>query len=239
MQVPVLSTKRSPAWRALRAPGAALLLATIIAGACGGPEQPAMSPVPARMIRATLVGPLCEGAEIACKCREPGDDTGVPAPGYKRYEIRIGPAEDELWVAVGDMILYKSRERAEECFYVDLHPGKHPVMLRAEGPQGFGARLSISEQAAQGWYDTFAFQCGAPGRCAATELRDWSDALPRRYPRDVHDPCGSTKIRGVRWLAGRTLDRVHPDALQLDLVLDVYRFAPAHPPGDPACADAY
>lgn len=197
-----------------------------------------MSPVPARMTRATLAGPLCDGAEIACRCREPGADAGSPAPGRKRYEIRIGPAEDELWAAVDDMLLYKSKERAEECFYVDLRPGKHPVTLRAEGAQGFGARLTISEQGTQGWYDTFDFQCGAPGRCAMTDLRDWIDGLSR-YRRGVHDPCGSTKIRDVRWQAGRTPDLVHPDALQLDLVLDVYRFAPAHPPGDPACADAY
>ncbi|WP_428261771.1 hypothetical protein [Haliangium sp.] len=217
-----------------------LIAALVGAGlACGGSELAAMTPLPARVTRATLTGPLCMGGETQCRCRERGESVGQPdEDGVKRYEIRIGPVANELWVSVDDMVLYKSAERGEECFYVDLHPGKHPVVLRGEGERGFGARLIISEQGKQSSYHTFTFDCGTPGHCAMTDLQDFMDSLSR-YPRGLHDPCGSTKIRQVRYLTGRTPDQIHPDALELSLVVDVYQFAPEHASGDPACAQRF
>jgi hypothetical protein len=205
--------------------------------ACGGAEQPAMRPLPPRVTRATLAGPLCEDQEVACTCRGPdaATDAGAPGAGLKRYELRLAAVDSELWATLDDMVFYKSPERAEECFYVDLQPGKHPVSLRAEAPKGFAARLTIAEQGAQGWYDTFTFHCGAPGHCSMADLDAW-DAWLRGRKGKVHDPCGSTKVRELRWQTGRVPDRVYPDALALDLVLDIYRFTPAHGPGDPACA---
>src|SRR5690606_24104204 len=114
------------------APGTVVAIALIVAvsgvaGACGGAGPPALRPVPAPITRATLVGPLCAGEDVKCRCREPGEDIGAPDPGLKRYEIRLGPTGDELWATLDDMVFYKGKERAEECFYVDLRPGKHPV----------------------------------------------------------------------------------------------------------------
>jgi hypothetical protein len=210
----------------LPALGSIALLAT-----CGGSGAAGMTPLP----------PLCEGLEVHCKCRAPATedapagDAGQPEAGFKRYEIRLGPTEDELWATIDDMVFYKTRERGEECYYVDLRPGKHPVTLRARAAQGFAARMTISEQGALGWYDTFTFDCTTPNRCAMADLHDWDESVRAREGA-IHDPCGSTKIRDIRWQTGRLPDRLHPDELQLDLVLDIYRFTPKHGPGDAACA---
>lgn len=247
-----MAVKRWPfsrSWTAPGVPGIAATLAISAAGsvaislagavsvaACGGAEQPVMRPLPDRLTRATLVGPLCDGTDVKCTCREPGQDLGAPAEGFKRYEIRLGPTGNELWATLGDMVFYKSGERAEECFYVDLRPGRHPVSLRAEGKSGFAARLVVAEQAVQGWYDTFVFDCKTPGHCAMADLDEWHAWVQSREGK-VYDPCGSTKVRDIQWLTGRLPDLQHPDVLQLDLVLDVYKFTPTHGPGDPACAE--
>ena len=231
-------------------------LFTVLAGlapACGASGAGDMAALPTPVTRATLAGPLCEGT--VCKCRESGDRAGTPMDGAgKRYEIRIGPTSNALWVTVDDMILYKDAELVTACFYVDLRPGEHPVRLHAQRSPGFDARLSISEmrpasapaddadgepaQRPEQWYDTFDFTCGAPGHCDLEQLRDWQASLSR-YRRQRHDPCGSTRIRSLAWQTGEAPDRMHPTQLQLDLVLDVYEFPPAHGPGDPACADAF
>lgn len=236
---------RFPSSRSRRACGLALgpaiaLGALALLTTCGGSGAAGLAPLPPRVTRATLAGPLCEGMEVHCQCRAPatedaphGGSAGEPEPGFKRYEIRLGPTEDELWATVDDMVFYKTRERGEECYYVDLRPGKHPVTLRAQAAAGFAARMTIAEQGALGWYDTFTFDCSTPNRCAMADLRDWDEAVRAR---PIHDPCGSTKIRDIRWQTGRVPDRLHPDEIQLDLVLDIYRFTPEHGPGDAACA---
>ncbi|MBT8494344.1 MAG: hypothetical protein KJO07_14915 [Deltaproteobacteria bacterium] len=202
----------------------------------GGPELPKLSDLPAKETVATLAGPLCEFS--ACKCREGAGDPPQAAPdGFKRYEVRLGPSDNELWVSIDKMVLYKSLERAEDCFYVDVAPGRHPVRLRVSRETGFGAKLKISELAPdnQGWYDTFDFQCGSPGGCDRASLSEWK-AEVATYPKNIHDPCGSTKIREVVWQTGRLPDNVPPGDLQLDFILDVYKFAPTWPPGHQECA---
>lgn len=193
--------------------------------------------LPPRVTTATLAGPLCEGQQ--CRCREPGRDPGVAQqPGTKRYELRLGPVENELWLKVNSMVFYKSRERATECFYIDLPAGKHPVSLRGKGEYGFAARLSISEIGKLGLYDTFEFGCGGPGMCSFDQLEEWKSSLAR-YKRGAHDPCGSTKIRNIDWHTGKPPDNVHPSELELDLVLHVYEFVPERASGDSSCADKY
>jgi hypothetical protein len=235
-----MAMTRSPfsrAWAALPAVAAAITAAiTVFGAACGGAEQSAMRPLPARDTRATLVGPLCDGAEVKCTCREPGQDVGAPDLGSKRYEIRLGPTANELWATLDGMVFYKSAERAEECFYVDLRPGRHPVSLQATGERGFAARLVVAEQAVEGWYDTFVFDCKTPGHCSMADLDEWHAWVQSRKGK-VYDPCGSTKVRDIRWQTGRVRELEYPDALELDLVVDVYKFTPEHGPGDPACAD--
>ena len=216
------------------------VLATFILLGCSGASSsiPPMAAIPSAETKATLAGPLCEFAN--CKCREEAGDPPQEAPeGFKRYEVRIGPADNPLWVSIGDMVLYKSNERAMDCFYVDVRPGRHPVRLQAKQDTGFAARLKISELAPsnQGWYDSFQFACGAPGVCARDTLREWK-AEVARIDDNVHDPCGSTKIRQVVWQTGRLPDDVPPGELQLDFILDVYKFVPTFGPGATECARA-
>jgi hypothetical protein len=138
------------------------------------------------------------------------------------------------------MVLYKSVARAEDCFYVDLGAGDHKLGLRAANPGGVSAAVTVSEYAAatQSWYDTFRFACGAPGVCSYDELAEFKDGLAK-YKRDIHDPCGSVKIKGLAWDTDVAPDTQHPGNLQVAWTLDVYEFTPKHPHGDPACATRF
>lgn len=206
---------------------------------CSGSQSnpvPPLAPPPAGETVATLAGPLCEFG--GCKCREDAGEPEQEAPeGFKRYEVRLGPTDNPLWASIGDMLFYKSNERAMECFYVDLPPGRHATRLRASRETGFGARLRISELAPenQGWYSTFDFACGGPGLCERAAMEEWKQSLTR-YKKNAHDPCGSTKIREVVWQTGRLPDGVPPADLQVDFVLDIYKFTPTFGPGAPECA---
>src|SRR6266545_7118199 len=122
-------------WRAMPVTSRASLALALVASACGGgggaqkDSTPTGSPAegegelqraPAPRTEAMLVGPLCRGE--SCRCRAGDDDAGRPAPGHKRFEIRLGPSDDPLWALVDGMVLFKSRENADACFYVDLKP---------------------------------------------------------------------------------------------------------------------
>jgi hypothetical protein len=214
------------------------LLAVLGCGSAksGGSTLPEL---PEPVTSATLVGPLCEGT--SCRCAEaPGQAGAAPSKAYKRYEIRVGPSQHELWVTIDKMVLYKSSERASECFYVDLRSGKHAVGLRAHNDAGFGARLALSELTPDGkaGYQTFEFRCGGPGVCQKSALDDYRKSLAK-FTRNIHDPCGSTKIRGLKWDLGRMPDRRIPSDIYVELVLEVYNFEPSHPPGHAECASNF
>jgi len=209
--------------------------------ACGGsppPHEVAIKPPPEPMTRATLSGPLCQ--TDTCRCRDakaPADGgAGVPEPGRKRFEVHVGPGANPLWVTIDDMVLYKSQEHAEECFYVDLAPGTHKLVFRASHAGGVSAALDVSEYGAatKSWYETFRFNCGSPGVCANEDM----DAEKARYatmPRGVHDACGSVKVQDLAWDTGTSPDQAHPEDVQLELTLNVYKFAPKHPHGSDQC----
>ena len=217
----------------------ALSLVMFAAACSGGARQtPPIAPPPARMTQGVLAGPLCEGDH--CRCRDasaPADGgAGTPADGSKRFEVRLGPSPQELWAVVGGATLYKSPERPEACFYLDLPAGDTPVELRASDKSGVSAQWTIHELGAQtkSWYDTFHFECGAPGACSFEEL---DDAKPKyqAYPHGVEDMCGSVKIKGLTWDTGRSPDELHPSELDVHLTLDVYKRVPTQPHGDPSC----
>jgi hypothetical protein len=216
------------------------LAMTLPHAACGGAQQQVeIDPPPMAMTRATLSGPLCE-AEV-CQCRDdqqPADGgAGAPdVPGVKRFEFRLGPAANPLWLTVDGMVLYKSEQRALDCFYLDLRPGPHKVTLRASRDGGLSAAFSVSEYGAtaKSWYDTFRFSCGSPGACAHDEL-DEEKARFASYGRGVHDNCGSVKVKDIAWDTGRAPDNVHPSDLQLELTLDVYKFPPRFGKGADQC----
>ena len=212
--------------------------AVVVCGACGPSTTPAprVPEPPEALTRATLVGPRCASG-LSCTCREPGADAAdsegsPPAPPYKRFEVRVGPHPNDLWVTVADNVLYKSRERGVECFYLDLVPGKHPVTVRGRGEGGVAAVVAISERSAGGpwWYPTFFFDCGQGGVCDAEGYEVWKAGLSA-FSRNLHAPCGSTKIRNIQWQTGRMPDGLHPSDIELRLLLDVYEFETSEAPG--------
>lgn len=201
---------------------------------CGATTtQVEIPPPPAKTTRGSLAGPLC--TPDGCSCRSDDKDAGTPDDGRKRFEIRLESAY-ELWVTLPDGVLYKSPERAEACFYVDFHPGKHPLTLRASQPSGVSFALTVRELGTKthSWYDTFSFGCGHPGVCSLDELAIRRNEL-KQVARNIHDLCGSTKVKGVTWDHGRVPDKEHPSELVLRLSLDIYKFAPWKPHGDPTC----
>ncbi len=197
----------------------------------GGAHQIEIGAPPARTTQGTFAGPLCSGA--SCKCRDasaPGDGgAGVPTDGSKRFEIRLTSAQ-QLWIKVRDNLMYKSPERPEECFYIDLPSGESVVEMRASEPNGVAGEWSIRELGTQtkSWYDTFTFNCGQPGVCSFEELRE----KRAEYGDPKRDRCGSVKAKGVVWDTGRSPDQLHPSELAVKVTLDVYKFVPDRPHGD-------
>jgi len=105
----------------------------------GGSQQVAIGPPPAKQTSGTYAGSLCDYGGV-CKCREANDDVGVPTdPTHKRFEFRLGPSAQELWATVHGNVMYKSPEKATECWYVDLPTGEVPIELRASNPSGVSA----------------------------------------------------------------------------------------------------
>jgi hypothetical protein len=217
------------------------LVALLLAGCAGSATQVvAFGPPPPRLTRAALAGPRC--GDGVCTCRDPhlaGDGgAGLPADGKKRFEIRVGPSSHELWVTIGEHQLYKSAERAEDCFYVDLPSGVFPVALRASNHDGVSAALAITELGTKtrSWYDSFRFACGTPGVCSSEELDD-ARARYAAIKRGIHDPCGSVRIKGLTWDTGVMPDHLHPGDLAVRFQLEIYRFAPWKAHGDASCGE--
>ncbi|HEY4241150.1 MAG TPA: hypothetical protein VGM88_15110 [Kofleriaceae bacterium] len=217
------------------------VFAGLALAACGGTaHQITIGPPPPKETHAVLAGPLC--ADNRCTCRDGSGDggAGVPDdPNHKRYEIRLGPSPHDLWLTVaGGTVLYKSPERAEECFYIDLPTGQQPFELRASNPDGVSVALQINELGAKtkSWYSTFEFKCGSPGVCSFDEL----DIQKSNYVAAKHnnfDLCGSTKVKGITWDQGKAPDQQHPSEFVLRASLDIYKFAPWKPHGDPSCGE--
>jgi hypothetical protein len=207
----------------------------LVLAACGGSRhQIEIASPPAKMTRGTLVGPLCKAQ--ACTCRDAnlkGDGgVGAPEPGRKRFEFRLTSAQ-ELWVTLPDAVLYKSPERAEECFYIDLPSIDVPIELRGSDAAGVSAQWTIRELGTKtnSWYDTFAFACGHPGVCSFEEL-DAAKAKAAAMPKKgIYDACGSVKIKGLTWDTGRAPDNLHPSELLVRLVLQIYKRDPTREHG--------
>ena len=195
--------------------------------------------VPLPETRATLAGPLC--SDGICSCRSATSQAGQPSRAdHKRFEFRLGPAANELWVTVNDMTLYKNTEQNSQCFYLDLPPGRHKVRLYARSKEGAAAGLAVSEMQTENywWYQTLRFRCGTPGPCEKSQLARYRKSLSK-YRRSVHDPCGSTKVRKIRWDAGRLNSGAVLGYVDFQFELDIRRFSPTHPSGDPQCANRF
>jgi hypothetical protein len=208
----------------------------LLAACGGGGHQITIGPPPPARTTGTLAGPLCQYDH--CTCADAQHDPGVAEGNRKRFEIKLLSAQ-QLWATLpGDTVLYKTREAPAACFYVDLPPGQHPIRLRASDPNGVSAELQVHEIGAKAktLYDTFTFECGNPGVCSFEEL----DALKAKYgtvKRGLHDPCGSTRIQNIGWDHGKAPDGTHPSELVVEATLDVYKFVPWKPHGDPSCGE--
>jgi hypothetical protein len=218
-------------------------LAVLLGAGCGGTayQQLVIDPPPAKETHAVLAGDLC--SDNRCRCRDDGPgDGGVGAPegpARKRFEVRLGPSPYELWLTLNHQtVLYKSPERAEMCFYVDLPTGTHTAELRASNPDGVSVALQIHELGTRthSWYDTFAFSCGSPGVCSFEEL-DANKASYTGVKHQLFDACGTTKVKGISWDHGIAPDQLHPSELVVRFTMDIYRFAAWKPHGDPSCGE--
>jgi hypothetical protein len=210
--------------------------ATGLACAGAGRTQVGIGPPPPRETHAVLAGALCQDNLCRCRRDEPGDGgVGVPDTGRKRYEIRL-TSPQELWVTINrQAVLYKSPERVEDCFYVDLASGAQDVELRASNPDGVSVGLQIHEfgPRTRSWYDTFAFRCGVEGVCSFEELEAQKAGYAGKH--NLFDRCGTTKIKGLSWDHGKAPDQLHPSELVVRLTLDIYKFAAWKPHGDDTC----
>ena len=209
------------------------LALVLLCGCSGSASQVKIGPVPERVTTGTLSGATCQGDQ--CACAKNFDEVGAPEGNKKRFELKLASAQ-ELWVTLPGHNIYKSPERAEACFYIDLAPGQHPVALRASNANGVSASLEISELGAKAKtkYNTFKFACGHPGVCAFDDL-DTAKVSYKEFQRGLHDRCGSTKIKGINWDHGKAPDGEHPSELLVRLTLDVFTFMPEKVSGDTTC----
>ena len=215
-----------------------LALLVAVCACSGTAHQISIGPPPAKQTEAVLSSPLCQGSECKCRDLNAAGDGGAGAPtdaAHKRFEVRL-TSPQEIWASVGSNHFYKSAERADACFYVDLPAGKTPVELRASNKDGAAGAWAIRELGTktQSYYDTFIFNCGVPGVCSFEEL-DRNKAEIAAMKNNNHDLCGSTKIRDLSWDQSKAPDGEHPTDVAVRLVLDVYRFAPWKPHGDETC----
>lgn len=205
----------------------------LLLGCSGSSSQVKIGPPPERLTTGTLAGATCQNDQ--CACAKSFDEVGAPSGDRKRFEFKLSSAQ-ELWVTLPGHNFYKSPERAEACFYIDLAPGQYPVALRASNEDGVSASLEVSELGAKAKtkYNTFKFACGHPGVCAFDDL-DAARVSYKEFKRGLHDACGSTKIKGINWDHGKAPDGVHPSELLVRATLDVYTFMPEKPSGDSTC----
>lgn len=216
--------------------GVKSLVFSLLSVACAATAPRPLPIVLAPETRATLAGHRCDVGRCTCRTDDPGEDSLPEAPA-KRFEFRLGSSTGVGWVTVNSHVLYKSAERAEDCFYLDLMPGKHQVSLalHAEDEQaGVGGELRIAEHADAAWYSTLHFLCGLPGACDRETLRAWKENLAEKRGA-LWDPCGGTKVEGVSWDLERAPDAPTPGKVLLTFTLNVYDFVPRHPPGSEQC----
>ncbi len=203
----------------------------LLVACSGGSKQIDIGAPPGTVTQGVFSGPLCSGD--TCTCREGAGDGGAGVPeqeGYKRFEVKL-TSPQQLWMTVADHRLYKSAEKVDACFYVDLPIGETKLEMRASAPNGVSAQWSIKElgTTTKSWYDTFTFSCGNPGVCSFEEL-DGKKAEYGGQPK--HDRCGSVKVLGIRWDTGRSPDKQFASELLVTGTLKTYRFVPDRPHGE-------
>jgi hypothetical protein len=201
-----------------------------------------IGPPPPASTEAELTGHRCAGG--ACKCRVEGDpeEQTPPAEGTKRFEVRLQAAPGVAWAIVdGKHRLFKGNGHAEDCFYLDLPPGDHHVIMRAAGEREdgpVGLAFAVNEHNAKGpwWFNVFSLQCGMSSACGKDNLDTWRGEIEADH-RQLTDPCGSVKINKLTWDTGRMPDNVHPHDVQVSFTMHVYKKAWDKAPRSPDCKE--
>ena len=106
----------------------------------------------------------------------------------------------------------------------------------ANPSQGAEPRLRISEYSPRfkRWYRTFAFRCTDGSQpCTKDLAHDMFDILIKQTD-GKFDPCGSTKVQGMRFWTDREPEQAVGD-FNLQLALNIYKFAPRFPPDTARC----
>jgi hypothetical protein len=206
-------------------------------------------PTPSWPLVTTLHPASQRCADGRCTCREPGSeddqaDAEPPAPGRKRFELRLSPSDDPAWVEIAGEGVWAQEPHpsADACLYVELPAGKAirlRYQIRASEPTRGGAlALSIAEHGEAGWYDTARVACGGGGvPCDRVAMEGWLAEI-HALERGLHDPCGSTKLEEPSWSAPGT-DLPHLPIVTAELTLHVYQFAPKLPHGSPDCGQRH
>jgi hypothetical protein len=210
--------------------------------ASSGETKPTTVSASAPMV---MSGDRCQNGICACRAVDDfnrggiTNEQGVP-PGHKRFEIRTGRGLDPLEITVaGKGTLTKSTERVDAaCGYIDLPPGKHKVRLRAQAKSeasGMVPGIWINEwgERTHDWYETFNFRCGGNAPCTKDHMTEWAASDGKR-PRGIFDPCGSVRVENLQW-DGKYASDVKVLELELDFVLEVYKFVPRFPHGNKTC----
>lgn len=199
------------------------------------------------------VGARCQGAVCACRevdvmgrgaAAESDLESMPPAEGMKRFELRTGRGLDLMRITIEGVGTFLKTGPLPEgrCIYVDLPAGAYRVRyhVTAANPMlGAEPRLRISEYSPRfaRWYRSFAFRC-ADGESACTKnmAADMFEVLAHQSD-GKFDPCGSTKIQGLRFWTDREPEQAVGE-FNLQFVLNVYKFAPRFPPDTPTCKGA-
>lgn len=193
--------------------------------------------------------PRCQNGICACRDidadgrgnPETDAESAPPAEGMKRFELRTGRGDDTMRITVeGVGTFVKSGPNPEaRCIYVDLPAGAHRIryhVTAANPTQGAEPRLRISEYGEKWkrWYRTFGFRCTDGSQpCSKDLAKDEFERLTKQTD-GKFDPCGSTKVQGLRFSTDREADANVGD-FNLQLVLNVYKFAPRFAPDTPNC----
>ena len=212
-------------------------------------ERPIVDERPLQAAGARCQGPACQCRPVDAYGKTEGmadvNASAVPAEGaiaegMKRFELRTGRGSDQVQITVENRgALRKSGAVGTVepvCGYVDLPPGKHRLhahVAPGAGETAVSPKLLVYELGAQtgSWYASFGLSCGDASECTLDELSDKMKSLHRK--RGLFDPCGSVKVRATHWNAAKAADQ-RVTSFDLDLVLEVYRFAPRLPRGS-AC----
>lgn len=193
--------------------------------------------------------PRCQNGFCTCReidaagrgAAETDAESSPPAPGFKRFELRTGRGDDTMRITIeGVGTFVKSGPTPDaRCIYVDLPPGAHRVryhVIAANPTQGAEPRLRVSEygEKFKRWYRTFSFRCTDGSQpCTKDLARDEFERLAKQTD-GKFDPCGSTKVQGMRFSTDREADASVGD-FNLQFVLNAYKFAPRFAPDTASC----